>query len=201
MPSGKYNTQQLIELVKAYARKWGIDERIAVAQIALESGNFDPKVVYGGRKSSAGAEGIAQFIPGTAARYQLKNPYDPDQALNAWGWYMSDLLKLFNGRYDLALAGYNWGEGSRAKGNRPSLYNALDSNRPVTDFRLPSETRNYVTDIINAAKGALGITSGGAGASRYNPQPIKPLDPAMKKNVVLLVAGILILFAVVRLSL
>ena len=67
-----------------------------------ESG-FDPNV-----GSPAGAQGIAQFMPGTAASYGLTNPYDPVAAIDAEAHLMSDLIAQF-GSPELALAAYNAG--------------------------------------------------------------------------------------------
>jgi soluble lytic murein transglycosylase-like protein len=67
-----------------------------------ESG-FDPNA-----GSPAGAQGIAQFMPGTAASYGLRNPFDPVEAIDAEAHLMSDLLRQF-GDPQLALAAYNAG--------------------------------------------------------------------------------------------
>jgi hypothetical protein len=53
-----------------------------------------------------------QFMPETAARYGLRNPYDPRAAIDAGAHYVRDLLSKFGGRVDLALAAYNAGEGA-----------------------------------------------------------------------------------------
>jgi soluble lytic murein transglycosylase-like protein len=75
-----------------------------------------------------------QLMPGTAARYGVKNPYDVAQSIMGGTRYLKDLLHMFNGRVDLALAGYNAGEGAVMKyGNNIPPY---------------SETRNYVKLIL-----------------------------------------------------
>jgi soluble lytic murein transglycosylase-like protein len=70
-----------------------------------ESG-FDPRAV-----SPAGALGIAQFMPDTAAAYGLRDPFDPAAAIDAQAHLMSDLLGQF-GDTSLALAAYNAGPGA-----------------------------------------------------------------------------------------
>jgi soluble lytic murein transglycosylase-like protein len=70
-----------------------------------ESG-FDPDA-----GSPAGAQGIAQFMPGTAASYGLRNRLDPVEAIDAEAHLMSDLLAKF-GDPQLALAAYNAGPGA-----------------------------------------------------------------------------------------
>jgi soluble lytic murein transglycosylase-like protein len=57
---------------------------------------------------------MSQFTPDTWARFGSgphTNAYDPDQAMTAWGKYMTYLLNLFNWDYSKALTGYNGGEG------------------------------------------------------------------------------------------
>lgn len=84
------------------AAHWNVSAALLAAQLMAES-NFDP---YAG--SPAGAQGIAQFMPATAATYGLKNPYDPDEAIDAQAHLMSDLIRQF-GSPQLALAAYNAG--------------------------------------------------------------------------------------------
>lgn len=140
--------QALVEALYSAADRYGIDRGIAFAQINQESG-FNPNA-----QSPAGAKGIAQFIPATAARFGLTNPFDPIASFDAYGRYMRFLLDKFGGRYDIALAGYNSGE------NRREYENAARENRPINWSVLPagvqSETQNYVNRIL--------------GKSGYNPQ-------------------------------
>ena len=91
-------------LARAAAR-WNVSAALLAAQLMAES-NFDPFA-----SSSAGAEGIAQFIPSTAAAYGLEDPFDPVAAIDAEAHLMSDLLRQF-GSPQLALAAYNAGPGA-----------------------------------------------------------------------------------------
>ncbi len=84
------------------AAQWNVSAALLAAQLMAES-NFNP---YAG--SPAGAQGIAQFMPSTAAAYGLKNPYDPEEAIDAQAHLMSDLIGQF-GSPQLALAAYNAG--------------------------------------------------------------------------------------------
>lgn len=138
------NESQLLPMIRATAARFGIDPTIGIAQLRQESVNFQARYVCGPNKSPAGAQGLAQFMPGTAARFGLKNPFDPPQALEAWGKYMRLLLDMFGGRYDLALAGYNWGE------NRATLRNALRDGKSVLSYSIPAETRGYVSKILGS---------------------------------------------------
>lgn len=63
-------------------------------------------------RSYAGAEGLMQFIPATAARFNLSNPYQPEPAIRAAARYVKFLSNRFGGRIDSILAGYNAGEGA-----------------------------------------------------------------------------------------
>ncbi len=143
-----YTTDQLISLIQNTAAAYGIDPGIAVAQLAWESGNFNSYYVYGPGTSTARAMGIAQFISATGNTYGLKTTadfYNPDKAVPAWAKYMSHLLSVFGGRYDLALAGYNTGEG------RAALKQALANGDTVLNYGIYAETRNYVSRILQNA--------------------------------------------------
>jgi Transglycosylase SLT domain/D-alanyl-D-alanine carboxypeptidase len=117
------------------ATHWNVSAALLAAQLMAES-NFDP---YAG--SPAGAQGIAQFMPSTAAAYGLANPYDPDEAIDAQGHLMSDLLRQF-GSPQLALAAYNAG---------PAPVEACDC--------IPAypETQAYVSRILALLGGAGAI--------------------------------------------
>ncbi|MBK8295550.1 MAG: transglycosylase SLT domain-containing protein [Solirubrobacterales bacterium] len=93
--------------ILASAMKWNVSAALLAAQLYAESG-FDPTA-----RSPVGAQGIAQFMPATAASYGLDNPFDPAAAIDAQGHLMSDLLKQF-GSPSLALAAYNAGPGAVA---------------------------------------------------------------------------------------
>jgi hypothetical protein len=88
-------------LLRAAAR-WNVSAALLAAQLMAES-NFNPFAV-----SAAGAEGIAQFIPSTAASYGLRDPFDAGEAIEAQAHLMSDLIRQL-GSPQLALAAYNAG--------------------------------------------------------------------------------------------
>lgn len=187
-----YTKAQLIELVQATARRFGIDEKVAVAQINQESG-FNPAA-----RSGAGARGIAQFMPATAARFGLTNPNDPVAAMTAWGKYMSFLLNRYNGDYSKALAGYNAGEGN------------VDKYKGVPPF---AETQNYVKSILsNAGRSISDFVSGGSVGSsgggysyqsasvKIGVDDLKPVSPETKKAIIIIAAGLTMLVALVYAS-
>jgi LAS superfamily LD-carboxypeptidase LdcB len=84
------------------AAHWNVSAALLAAQLMAES-NFNPFAV-----SPAGAQGIAQFIPSTAASYGLHDPFDPEAAMDAQAHLMSDLIHQL-GSPQLALAAYNAG--------------------------------------------------------------------------------------------
>src|SRR5262249_45825029 len=88
-------------LIRAAAH-WNVSAALLAAQLMAES-NFDPFAV-----SPVGAEGLAQFIPSTAAAYGLDDPFDPLAAIEAQAHLMSDLIRQL-GSPQLALAAYNAG--------------------------------------------------------------------------------------------
>jgi Transglycosylase SLT domain/D-alanyl-D-alanine carboxypeptidase len=115
------------------ALRWNVPMNLLAAQLYVESG-FNPFA-----RSPAGAEGIAQFMPGTAHAYGLRNPYDPAAAVDAQAHLMSDLLKSFGGKVALALAGYNAGAGAVQRFGGIPPY---------------AETRAYVAKILGLLGGA-----------------------------------------------
>jgi soluble lytic murein transglycosylase-like protein len=123
------------------AQRWNVGAALLAAQLYAES-NFNPFA-----RSPAGAQGIAQFMPGTAAAYGLSDPYDAAQAIDAQAHLMHDLLAQF-ASVPLALAAYNAGPGAVAACGCVPPY---------------PETQAYVAKII----GLLGGAGDGATASGF----------------------------------
>jgi hypothetical protein len=114
------------------AQRWNVGAALLSAQIYAES-NFNPFA-----ESPAGAQGIAQFMPGTAQSMGLENPFDPEQAIDAQAHLMRDLLRRF-GSVPLALAAYNAGAG------------AVEQYGGIPPY---AETRAYVAKILGLLGGA-----------------------------------------------
>jgi hypothetical protein len=118
-------------LFNEVAPKYGLDPRF-LAAVAWAESSFNDDVIYCRRTSSAGARGLMQFMPATAAGFGI-DPCDPPQAVDGAARYYQGLYKQY-GRWDLALAAYNAGSGNvRKYGGVP----------PFT------ETRNYIAKIMN----------------------------------------------------
>jgi len=182
-------------LVRQTARDYGLDEQIALAQIQQES-NFNPNAT-GPQTRYGRAKGLAQFIDPTAREYGVDDPYDPEQAIDGWARYMTDLLNQFGwDRYDLALAAYNGGPANVKKfGGIPPF----------------QETQNYVRIILaNAKKWPVTESvdspdsSGQNSASTSQPPPGAPGAPNNPKptdnsgTIGLLILAVLIGLAISR---
>lgn len=101
---------QYAPLVSTAAQQLGLPEGVVAAQIQTESG-WNPDAT-----SPTGAQGLAQFEPGTWATYGTGSPNDPTAAMNAYVKYMSVLLQQFGGNVRNALAAYNAGPGNLSAG-------------------------------------------------------------------------------------
>lgn len=114
------------------AQKYDVQPILLAAQLRAES-DFNPNSV-----SPAGAQGIAQFMPGTARSVGLRDPFDPRQAIQAQARLMAQLIRQF-GSIPKALAAYNAGPGAVQKYGGIPPY---------------SETQAYVARIVGWMKGA-----------------------------------------------
>jgi len=114
---------ELDRIIFEAGQKQGVDPRFIHAVIWQES-KYQQHA-----RSHAGAQGLMQLMPATAKRFGCENPDDPVENITAGTKYLSWLLKRFSGNVELALAGYNAGEGSVDKYDGIPPYN---------------ETRNYV---------------------------------------------------------
>jgi len=119
--------------IASAALRWNVPMNLLAAQLYAESG-FNPFA-----QSPAGAQGIAQFMPGTAEAYGLDDPFDAEQAIQAQARLMRDLLDRFGGRPALALAAYNAGPG------------AVERYGGIPPY---AETRAYVAKILGLLGGA-----------------------------------------------
>ena len=115
-------------VINAYARLYGLSPDLLHAVIRTESA-YNHEAV-----SRAGAEGLMQLMPGTAARYGVKDSFNPVENIRGGAAYLRDLLDLFGQDLRLALAGYNAGENAVIRnGNQIPPY---------------AETQNYVRQVL-----------------------------------------------------
>ena len=115
-------------IVQSAARTNGVDSALVHAVITAESG-YNPNAV-----SRKGATGLMQLMPETARRYGVTNLFDPVENIHGGVRYLRDLLNLFNGNIELAVAGYNAGENAVIRhGNNVPPY---------------AETKAYVPKVI-----------------------------------------------------
>ena len=119
----------------------GLPAVLLAALLRSESG-FDPRAF-----SPAGAQGIAQFMPATAAGMGLRDPFDPAQAIPAAARLLSGHVRAF-GSVPLALAAYNAGPG------------AVQRYGGVPPY---AETQAYVARVLALAGGAAMVAGGGGG--------------------------------------
>jgi soluble lytic murein transglycosylase-like protein len=97
------------EIIVAAATRNGVEPLLLYSVMHQESA-FDSQAV-----SPKGARGLMQLMPATAARFGVKNIFDPEQNIHGAAQYLRFLLDLFDGDVSLALAGYNAGEGAVKK--------------------------------------------------------------------------------------
>ena len=115
------------DLISAAASKYGVDPAVLKGLIKQESG-FDPNA-----GSPAGAQGLTQLMPATAASLGVTDVHDPAQAIDAGAHYLRMQLDRFGGDLSKALAAYNAGPG------------AVQSFGGVPPY---AETRTYVTNVL-----------------------------------------------------
>ncbi len=105
------------DLITQAAARHGIDHQLILAVMKQES-SFNPQAI-----SYKGARGLMQLMPATAARFGVRDIFDPAQNIDGGARYLRFLLDTFHGDVELALAGYNAGEHAVARyGNQIPPY-------------------------------------------------------------------------------
>jgi len=118
------------ELIASAARRHELDPALLMSVARVESA-LDPRAV-----SPKGACGLLQLMPATAERFGVHDVFDPSQNVEGGARYLSWLLDRFDGSTELALAGYNAGEG------------AVERHKGIPPYR---ETRRYVKLVLKGA--------------------------------------------------
>jgi soluble lytic murein transglycosylase-like protein len=126
-------------IVMAAARH-NVDPNLVRAVVKVES-NFNSNAV-----SRKGAMGLMQLMPSTARSLNVKNPFDPEQNVDAGVRHLKQLLENYGGDVNLTLAAYNAGSGAVAR------------SAGVPHF---AETQNYVRRITNLYHGGFDLSPSG----------------------------------------
>ena len=132
---GRPVSSSLEKSVDRHAGKYGVSKRLVKAVIQAESGG-NP-----GALSPKGAQGVMQLMPATAKRFDVSDPWDPDQNIEGGVKYLAHLLDVYKGDTTRAVAAYNAGEG------------AVDRFGGVPPYR---ETRDYVRKVMDLSGGGGG---------------------------------------------
>lgn len=123
------NRREYAPLINAAANKYRLDPALLHAVIRAESA-YNPWAV-----SNKGAVGLMQLMPGTAARYGVRDRQDPVENIEGGARYLSDLIDMFPSDLKLVIAAYNAGE------------NAVKRH----GYKIPpiAETRDYVVRVLD----------------------------------------------------
>ena len=121
-------------LAQQDAKSAGIPVTLFARQIQVESG-FNPTA-----QSPSGAEGIAQFMPSTAASLGI-DPWNPRAALQGAANLMAHYTRMYSGDYAKALAAYNAGPGA----TQQAIQTCGESTWTQC---LPQETQQYIQHIM-----------------------------------------------------
>lgn len=121
-----YKRGPIFEIVNRLAPQYHIETDLAMAFIKIES-NFNPRAT-----SPKNAQGLMQLIPATAKRFNVRDPYDPEDNIKGGLAYLQWLMAYFEGNVRLVAAAYNAGE------------NAVNRYKGVPPYR---ETKHYVSKI------------------------------------------------------
>lgn len=118
---------QFTDYIAEASNRFGVEEALLRSIIHVESAF---KITA---KSNKKAQGLMQLIPSTAARFGVKDVFNPYQNIQGGAEYLAWLLKRYNGDIRLAAAGYNAGEG------------AVDRYGGIPPYK---ETQNYVVKVV-----------------------------------------------------
>lgn len=146
-------------IVMAAARH-NVDPNLVRAVVKVES-NFNSNAV-----SRKGAMGLMQLMPSTARQLNVKNPFDPQQNVDAGVRHLKSLLESYGGDVNLTLAAYNAGQGAVARNNGvPRIAETQDYVRKITNlyyggFNLsPSGPSRDPVKVQRDARGVLYISN------------------------------------------
>ena len=150
--SGPIFTSKYDHLIIEAAKKFDVDAALISAIIKAES-DFNPRQV-----SNKCARGLMQLMPATAERFGVVNTFDAKANINGGVHYLRWLLDTFRGNANLALAGYNAGEGNVWK------YNGVPPFRETITY-INRVARTLLSVRAQAHQTAAAAANSGAGAS------------------------------------
>jgi soluble lytic murein transglycosylase-like protein len=127
MPS-QADIEKYANIIQTASKAYGVDASLVHAVISAES-QYNRYAV-----SRTGAMGLMQLMPETARRYGVQNMMDPTENIHGGVRYLRDLLAMFKGRIDLAIAAYNAGENA-----------VLRYGHKIPPY---AETRHYVPKVL-----------------------------------------------------
>ena len=130
-----FTEKEIDAAIEQAASKHNVDANLVRSVIKVES-NFNPNAV-----SRKGAMGLMQLMPLTARQLQVRNPFDPEQNVDAGVRHLKQLMENYNGDVKLTLAAYNAGAG------------AVNRSAGIPHY---AETRNYVRRITDLYYGGNG---------------------------------------------
>ena len=133
--AGKY-PDTYDDMIRDACERYDVDMALVKAVIRAESA-YNPGAV-----SRAGAMGLMQLMPGTAAGLGVTDAYDPQQNIDGGVRYLRQMLDRYDGDVRLALASYNWGPGAVRNSGVTDLTN------PGQISKIPSSTAGYIERIL-----------------------------------------------------
>ena len=133
------NPGDIDNAIEQAALRHNVDPNLVRAVVKVES-NFNPNAV-----SRKGAMGLMQLMPSTAKQLHVKNPFDPEQNVDAGVRHLKQLLENYGGDVKLTLAAYNAGAGAVARSSGVPRF---------------AETQNYVRRITNLYNAGSGFSMG-----------------------------------------
>jgi transglycosylase-like protein with SLT domain len=155
--------------IRQHADFHGVDPRLVQAIVQVES-DYNARA-----RSRVGAVGLMQLMPDTARSVRVGNRYDPEQNIRGGCAYLRQMIDLFSGRLELAIAAYNAGP------------NAVQRYNGIPPF---AETREYVDRVLTLYRGGSTIQigfGGGLAVPQLNglaqDQVPSPLQQALSKGL------------------
>jgi len=138
-------------LIQQSAAKHNVPVEL-ICGVILQESNGKSRAV-----SKAGAQGLMQLMPATAKRFGVKDSFDPAQNIEGGTKYLSWLMKRFDSKVDLVLAGYNAGEGAVEK-----------HGMQIPPYK---ETQDYVPKVLGYTQSMINILVASAEDSVQEPLP------------------------------